>query len=59
MIYAFLSGHASAQDFPVKPVRFLVSFPPGGGYTLLVTGDVPITQSHLLGKVSYDPAKDL
>jgi tripartite-type tricarboxylate transporter receptor subunit TctC len=94
---------AFAQEFPGKPVRFIVSFPPGGGndlmarlvanvasarlgqsvvvenragaagvvgtaavagsapdgYTVLVTGDVPITQSHLLGKVPYDPAKDL
>ena len=57
-------------------MRFLVSFPPGGGKDLmarlvanaassrlgqsvLVTGDVPITQSHLLGKVPYDLAKDL
>jgi tripartite-type tricarboxylate transporter receptor subunit TctC len=92
-----------AQEFPSRPIRFVVSFPPGGGndlmarlvanvvsarvgqtvvienragaagvvgtaavasaapdgYTVLVTGDVPITQSHLLGKVPYDPQKDL
>jgi len=29
------------------------------GYTVLVTGDVPITQAHLLNKIPYDPYKDL
>ena len=96
------AGFASAQDFPSRPIRFVVSFPPGGGndlmarlvanvvsqklgqtivenragaagvvgssvvaaaepdgYTVLVTGDVPITQSHLLGKIPYDPERDL
>ncbi|MBI2227164.1 MAG: tripartite tricarboxylate transporter substrate binding protein, partial [Betaproteobacteria bacterium] len=26
-----LSGNASAQDYPNKPLRLIVSFPPGGG----------------------------
>ena len=99
---AAFAGLACAQDFPSRPIRFVVSFPPGGGndlmarlvanvvsrelgqtivenragaagvvgsaavaaaapdgYTVLVTGDVPITQSHLLGKIPYDPQKDL
>jgi tripartite-type tricarboxylate transporter receptor subunit TctC len=100
---AVFANAAWAQEFPSRPIRFIVSFPPGGGndlmarlvanvvssrvgqpvvvenragaagvvgtaavansapdgYTVLVTGDVPITQAHLLGKVPYDPAKDL
>ena len=91
-----------AQDYPARPIRFVVSFPPGGGvdimgrlvanvvsqrvgqpvvvenragaagvvgsaavagaapdgYTVLVTGDIPITQAHLLNKIPYDPYKD-
>jgi tripartite-type tricarboxylate transporter receptor subunit TctC len=101
-VVAAFAGLASAQDFPSRPIRFVVSFPPGGGndlmarlvanvvsrqlgqtivenragaagvvgsaavaaaapdgYTVLVTGDVPITQAHLLGKIPYDPEKDL
>ena len=27
---ALLSGHAAAQNFPTKPVRMIVAFPPGG-----------------------------
>jgi len=94
---------APAQEFPSRPVRFVVSFPAGGGvdimgrlvaivvsqrlgqpvvvenragaagvlgssavasaapdgYTVLVTGDIPITQAHLLNKIPYDPYKDL
>lgn len=102
-VVAALAGSVAAQEFPNRPIRFIVSFPPGGGndlmarlvanvvsarvgqpvvienragaagvvgtaavvgaapdgYTVLVTGDVPITQAHLLGKVPYDPYKDL
>jgi tripartite-type tricarboxylate transporter receptor subunit TctC len=98
---AAVAGLASAQEFPSRPIRFISSFPPGGGvdlmarlvagamsprlgqpvvvenragaagvvgsaavanadpdgYTVLVTGDVPITSAHLLSKVPYDPAK--
>jgi tripartite-type tricarboxylate transporter receptor subunit TctC len=97
------AGIATAQDYPARPVRFIVSFPAGGGvdlmgrlvaatasqrlgqpvvvenrtgaagsigtaavakaaadgYTVLVTGDVPVTSAHLLAKLPYDPEKDL
>jgi tripartite-type tricarboxylate transporter receptor subunit TctC len=97
------AGVAGAQDYPTRPVRFIVSFPAGGGvdlmarlvapvvsqrlgqpvvvenrtgaagsvgtaavakaapdgYTVLVTGDVPVTSAHLLAKLSYDPEKEL
>ena len=100
---ALFSAPAHAQEFPSKPVRFIISFPPGGGvdlmgrlvgqvasqklgqpivmenrtgaagsvgtgvvakaapdgYTVLVTGDVPITSAHLLGRQAYDAEKDL
>jgi tripartite-type tricarboxylate transporter receptor subunit TctC len=91
------------QEFPNKPIRFIISFPPGGGvdlmgrlvghvasqklgqpivmenrtgaagsvgtgvvakaapdgYTVLVTGDVPVTSAHLLAKQGYDAQKEL
>lgn len=97
------AGVATAQDYPNRPVRFIVSFPAGGGvdlmgrlvagaasqrlgqpvvvenrtgaagsigtaavakaaadgYTVLVTGDVPVTSAHLLAKLPYDPEKEL
>jgi tripartite-type tricarboxylate transporter receptor subunit TctC len=97
------AGAAAAQEFPSRPVRFIVSFPAGGGvdlmgrlvapvvsqrlgqpvvvenrtgaagsvgtaavaksapdgYTVLVTGDVPVTSAHLLTKLTYDPEKEL
>jgi tripartite-type tricarboxylate transporter receptor subunit TctC len=100
---AVLSCSVFAQDFPNKPVRFIISFPPGGGvdlmgrlvghvasqklgqpivmenrtgaagsvgtgvvakaapdgYTVLVTGDVPVTSAHLLAKQAYDAEKEL
>ena len=28
---AVLSGHACAQNYPSRPIRFIVGFPPGGG----------------------------
>ncbi|MGD9944227.1 MAG: Bug family tripartite tricarboxylate transporter substrate binding protein [Burkholderiaceae bacterium] len=103
VLLAFCASAVSAQEFPTRPIRFLVSYPPGGGvdfmarlvasdlekrlgqpiavenrpggggalgvslvakapadgYTVLVTGDAPITQLPLLSKTSYDPYKDL
>jgi tripartite-type tricarboxylate transporter receptor subunit TctC len=97
------AGVAGAQEYPTRPVRFIVSFPAGGGvdlmarlvapvvsqrlgqpvvvenrtgaagsvgtaavakaapdgYTVLVTGDVPVTSAHLLAKLPYDPEKEL
>jgi tripartite-type tricarboxylate transporter receptor subunit TctC len=97
------AGTAAAQEYPTRPVRFIVSFPAGGGvdlmgrlvatvasqrlgqpvvvenrtgasgsvgtaavarsapdgYTVLVTGDVPVTSAHLLAKLPYDPEKEL
>lgn len=41
---AVLAGYASAQDFPSKPVRFIVPFPPGGQVDILtriVVGPLP------------------
>jgi tripartite-type tricarboxylate transporter receptor subunit TctC len=103
LLLALAAGGAAAQEYPNRPVRFLVAYPPGGGvdmmaravasvlgprlgqnvvvenrpgasgalatgvvakaapdgYTILVTGDAPVTQVPLLSKVSYDPYKDL
>lgn len=100
---ALAAAGAVAQDYPNRPVRFVVAYPPGGGvdmmaravagplgtrlgqtvvvenrpgasgalatgqvakaapdgYTVLVTGDAPVTQVPLLSKVGYDPYKDL
>lgn len=102
LLLAAFAGLSFSQDYPSRPVRFIVSFPPGGGvdimgrlvanvvsqrvgqpvvvdnragaagvvgsaavagaapdgYTVLVTGDIPITQAHLLNKIPYDPYKD-
>lgn len=102
--FSFLVVSAThGQEFPNKPVRFIISFPPGGGvdlmgrlvghvasqklgqpivmenrtgaagsvgtgvvakaapdgYTVLVTGDVPVTSAHLLAKQAYDAEKEL
>ncbi|HMS81193.1 MAG TPA: tripartite tricarboxylate transporter substrate binding protein [Burkholderiaceae bacterium] len=103
LLIAGASALAAAQDFPSRPVRFVVSYPAGGGvdtmarlvapavsarlgqpvivenrpggggalatgavaksppdgYTVLVTGDAPVTQVPLLSRTPYDPYKDL
>lgn len=102
LVLLFATGMSVADDFPSRPIRFVVSFPAGGGvdimgrlvaevvsqrlkqpvvvenragaagvlgtaavaksapdgYTVLVTGDIPITQAQLLSKVPYDPYRD-
>ncbi len=94
---------ALADDFPTRPIRFIVAYPAGGGvdfmarlvatdvstrigqpvvvenrpgasgalgtgivaksesdgYTVLVTGDAPVTQLPLLTRTTYDPYKEL
>ena len=31
MLAALAAGSAAAQDYPAKPIRMIVGFPPGGG----------------------------
>lgn len=94
---------ALADEFPSRPIRFVVAYPAGGGvdfmarlvagevaarigqpvtvenrpgasgalgtgivakaapdgYTVLVTGDAPVTQLPLLTRTTYDPYKEL
>ena len=38
-IAAMLCGAACAQNFPSKPVRIIVPYPPGGYTLCTVTGD--------------------
>jgi tripartite-type tricarboxylate transporter receptor subunit TctC len=35
LLLCFASGHALAQAFPVKPVRLIVTYPPGGSSDLM------------------------
>ena len=102
LLMLFATGATLADEYPSRPIRFVVSFPAGGGvdimgrlvaqvvsqrldqpvvvenragaagvvgsaavakaapdgYTVLVTGDIPITQAHLLNKIPYDPYTD-
>src|SRR6266851_2166609 len=72
-VLAVLSSAAWAQGYPSKPVRVIVTFPPGGtigtdyvakaapdGYTLLFAADATITIApHLYSKLPYDPVRDL
>src|SRR5256886_17557190 len=45
----FICGLASAQDYPSKPVRMVVGFPPGGG-TDVVARILAPRMSELLGQ---------
>ncbi len=49
MAIALLAGAAQAQDFPNKPVRMVVGFPPGGG-TDVVARILTPRYSELLGQ---------
>ena len=40
-ILALLAGGAFAQPYPAKPIRFIVSFPPGGSSDLIVRAIAP------------------
>ena len=35
-VFAFVAGSASAQDYPVRPIRFIVPFTAGGGGDLII-----------------------
>jgi tripartite-type tricarboxylate transporter receptor subunit TctC len=48
-LLTFLSATAAAQDFPSKPVRMVVGFPPGGG-TDVVARIITPRYSELLGQ---------
>jgi tripartite-type tricarboxylate transporter receptor subunit TctC len=49
ILVALLSGTLQAQDFPSKPIRMVVGFPPGGG-TDVVARIVAPRYSELLGQ---------
>ena len=36
IVLAALSGTAAAQDYPTKPITFMIPFPPGGSTTIVV-----------------------
>jgi len=40
-LLAFWAGMASAQPYPAKPIRFIVSFPPGGSSDLIARAIAP------------------
>lgn len=41
LLLFLLSGAATAQPYPSKPIRFIVSFPPGGSSDLIVRAIAP------------------
>jgi tripartite-type tricarboxylate transporter receptor subunit TctC len=47
LIGAFAFASAQAQPYPSKPVRFIVSFPPGGSSDLIVRAIAPFMSSRL------------
>jgi len=49
LIWALLIGAAQAQDYPNKPIRMVVGFPPGGG-TDVVARIIAPRYSELLGQ---------
>jgi tripartite-type tricarboxylate transporter receptor subunit TctC len=44
---ALLSAAAQAQSYPVKPIRFIVSFPPGGSSDLIARSIAPLMADKL------------
>ena len=47
LLAAFAFASAQAQPYPSKPVRFIVSFPPGGSSDLIVRAIAPFMSSRL------------
>ena len=47
LVLALCCAAAGAQSYPNKPVRFIVSFPPGGSSDLIVRAIAPVMSSRL------------
>lgn len=47
-------GHAAAQDYPAKPVRLIVGFPPGGGVDIVARQIIPKLSEQLGQQVVID-----
>jgi tripartite-type tricarboxylate transporter receptor subunit TctC len=45
--FALFSGWVSAQEYPNKPIRFIVSFPPGGSSDLIARAIAPRMQERM------------
>ena len=52
-----IAAGASAQEFPVKPIRFIVPFPPGG--TVLFVFDTHAVNPSLIPNLPFDTLQDL